>query len=389
MGYLYTKPTNPPDTPFNPDYYKYAPYNTDNQYADMYDNGYLFNESYGKYAPESTIPNDVSTFSAKDKPLEVIAKDKGREGYNPLSLTKNNVAGKYLSNRDNTFLSNPNKINWDQVSVVGRALAKVGANAANVFMNKRSIESTARTAAEGIQRSSRIAQERVTPVVHPEIREVGAVKDIPVEIQLAEKNRIANIKSNYNGSDPVMRVIDATMTNDNKQRMTQEFAKNRAVQLLSERNRVSTERGNNQIAQVRARNVADAQRAKEDARIRDIKAKEAAALTDIKTQEGEAKRDLYTKAINQTVGTLDSAAAYNLTRDLEKRKSDADYYDNQIANILAMDDVGQMKMRNQLKYYITQREKLLNQASPTYGEMQAGGTKYFNFKKGGKLVPRS
>ena len=389
MGYLYTKPKYQGGSKTPPTYSSFMKDPKYNKWElPQYEGSYRFIDD--AYASEAgSRLTDYTT----ENPLDVIARDRGLvTGNKPFQYSKPMIepAAKLkpntnISQGDLNFQSDPYKIDWDKSSMVVGSLAKLGMNAANVMVNKSMIERGAREATAGIKASAKLAKKRVTPTVHAAVREVAGAQDIPLEVQLQEKNRIASIKSSYAGSDPVLRAISESQAEDKRQRLTQEFGINRAQQLASERRRISEQRGVNQEKTANAINIAEERNAAESARIRDVESREAAALAGVKSQRTEAKRDLYTKGINQTVGLIDSAAAYNLTRKLKQNESALNSIDREMEAIYAMDPITQMSYKTKLRQLQDAKAELMSQAIPTYGEMSAGA---FKAKKGMKLISK-
>jgi len=265
-------------------------------------------------------------------------------------------------------------------------LAKTGLNAANYGLNRNRIKTSANSLRESVRNSSKVAQERVEPTIHAMAREVGAVEDIPAEVLAAEKNRIAGMQNKYKGSDPILRAITALSVEGEKSKLSQALGQSRATQLLSERNRVSSERGQNQLGAIDAMNKRSAAKSAEDARIRGVRGQEIATLADITANESRAKGELNTSALNQMVGTIDSASAYNLKKELKESEYKLQSIDNTLAGIDALPFEQRLARGEEKSQLLEQKNAILNEGIPTYSNVLGYGVKWG--KTSSKLSPK-
>lgn len=363
MGYLYTKPIKGQQA------VKTSPFNVGNELTQAYTDKYgdlsynLFNPNYKEFDPYAVNTPMVPTgdrniaappqYNLKSGTMPILA-DLETPNINVGEIEPIEPTLKYKTQGSLEHQANPFKLgdiidSGAVVNMVG-TLAKLGLNATNVAINRSKIK-----------KAAELARKSEIPNILPEFREVSALKDIPQEVLAEEKKRIANVISDYKGSDPIMRAISNMQVEQEKSRMEGELSKNRAITLLSERARIDEQKAQNQVAAVRAANE-----------MSKIKADERARVRDVNVQEQEALRDLATKSINQSVALIDTAAGYNLAKGLKDKEMALESIDAYLNRIYSLPEVEQLNYRDQISDLEARKASLMKQIYPSYGKMLSG-----------------
>ena len=259
---------------------------------------------------------------------------------------------KYVAQKPATYtLADRKPVSVDGSGVLG-AVAKLSLNALNVYQNKKMINDAAELA-----RVSNIVQ------VEPVTENVAPVRDMDPEILALRKRDIANQTSQYRGSDPILDAISKSMLESDKATKQEVLGAERAANIRAEENRVMEAENRNAAAAVNARNAMSVQLAQEADRIRDVNVAEKADL-----------RDLYSKALNETVATLDSAATYNTAKQLAERDNLVKNKTQELETLLYQRALeNDLAKRGSIDKDITTKQgeisELVDNAYPSYGRM--------------------
>lgn len=270
----------------------------------------------------------------------------------------------YKSGRSNRFQS----MNDNKEASAG-LLARIGLNAGNYFMNKNKINNAAN-----------LASTKIYPTMMAETRSVAAVEDMPKEVLMQRQNDIANLKSQYRGSDATLDVLSKSMVETEKAGLREKLGSERAAGLQASEQRAQEQIAGNELSAIRARNLNEASSKSEDARIRDVG-----------VQKEEAMRDLNSKYFVKGEEMLDAASSYALTKDLKEKEVGINSLDRELDMLMYRmgqtdDPVQQQDLTDKYNKKLKEREGFTKSAIPSYWDVVG---KSLTFNTGSKLRPRT